>query len=201
MKLLLISDAESSALWDFYQPSRVEGIDAIVSCGDLKREYLEFLVTLSGKPLFYVPGNHDGSYMNNPPGGCDSLDGQVVTFRGLRMAGLGGCLCYNGGAYQYTESEMRRRVHRLRRAIRKAGGLDVLVTHTAVAGCGDAADPAHMGFECFRELLDEFHPAYLLHGHVHRNYGRDLPRVAHYGDTAVVNAFERYVLEIPEKTN
>jgi len=51
MKMLFISDVESPALWDYYRPERVEGVDVIISCGDLRREYLEFLVTMTGKPL------------------------------------------------------------------------------------------------------------------------------------------------------
>ena len=46
MKLLLIADEEAPYLWDFYQPGRLDGIDLILSCGDLKQEYLEFLVTM-----------------------------------------------------------------------------------------------------------------------------------------------------------
>ena len=34
--ILLLSDVESPALWDFYQPDRVANVDIIVSCGDLK---------------------------------------------------------------------------------------------------------------------------------------------------------------------
>ena len=114
---------ECPALWDYYQPDRVAGIDAIVSCGDLKKEYLEFLVTMTGKPLLYVPGNHDTRYVSNPPEGCESIDGRVVTLGGLRFAGLGGCKKYTDTPFQYTEKEMAKKVKKLHRQIRKAGGL------------------------------------------------------------------------------
>ncbi len=91
INILLLSDTECPALWDFYQPERVADADIIVSCGDLKREYLEFLVTLSGKPVLYVPGNHDAGYVKNPPEGCECIDGKVFTCKGLRFLGLGGC--------------------------------------------------------------------------------------------------------------
>ena len=58
MKILLVSDVECPALWDHFRPDRVEGVELIISCGDLKHEYLEFLVTMINKPLLYVPGNH-----------------------------------------------------------------------------------------------------------------------------------------------
>ena len=83
MKALLVSDAESRALWDYYRPERVEGVDVIISCGDLKKEYLEFLVTMTSKPVLYVPGNHDAGYVSDPPGGCESLDDAVYVFRGV----------------------------------------------------------------------------------------------------------------------
>ena len=50
MKLLLISDHENSFLWDYYVPGRLDGIDLILSCGDLKPEYLSFLVTMGRAP-------------------------------------------------------------------------------------------------------------------------------------------------------
>ena len=46
------------------------------------------------------------------------------------------------------------------------------------------------------ELIAKYHPKYFVHGHVHMNYGRQFPREDHIGDTCVVNAFERYVIEI-----
>ena len=94
---------------------------------------------------------------------------------------------------------MRRRIRRLKGQIRKHKGVDIVVTHAPPEGMGDAEDPAHWGFAALRELLDEYHPAYLIHGHVHTSYGQDVPRVIEYGDTRIINAFERYTLEIPDR--
>ena len=60
MKLLLLADVECKALWDYFQPDRIADFDLIISCGDLRKEYLEFLVTMGRAPVFFVPGNHDG---------------------------------------------------------------------------------------------------------------------------------------------
>ena len=196
MKILLIADEESPYLWDFYQPGRLDGIDLILSCGDLKQEYLEFLVTMSGKPLYYVHGNHDKGYVNFPPEGCDCVDDQVVSFNGLRILGLGGCVRYNPGPYQYTEKEMEKRVKGVRRKLIKARGVDIVITHAPPKGLGDAQDNAHKGFACFLPLMDEFHPQYLIHGHVHQSYGHNLPRKLPYGDTTVFNAVGWHILEI-----
>ena len=67
MKILLVSDEEDKYLWDYYRPGRLAGIDLILSAGDLKAEYLSFLVTMANRPLLYVPGNHDGDYARRPP--------------------------------------------------------------------------------------------------------------------------------------
>ena len=199
MKILIVSDEECSALWDYYQPGRLKEYDLILSCGDLKAKYLSFLVTMARCPVLYVHGNHDTHYAERHPQGCDCIDGQVVTYNGVRILGLGGCVWYHPGAHQYTEKEMRRRARKLWLQIRKAGGVDIIVTHAPPRGVGDANDNAHRGFEIFLEMMDKYKPKYLLHGHVHMNYGDTPVRERTYGETTVVNTYERYVVEIPEK--
>ena len=54
MKILVIGDHESKSLWDFYDPSKLEGIDLIISCGDLSPRYLSFLVTLAHLSLIHI---------------------------------------------------------------------------------------------------------------------------------------------------
>jgi len=198
VKLLLISDEEDKYLWDYYRPGNLDGVDLILSAGDLKASYLSFLVTMANRPLLYVHGNHDGSYDRQPPEGCDCIDDRLVVVNGLRILGLGGCLRYHDGPYQYTEKEMRRRISKLRFALRRAGGVDIVITHAPPRGLGDREDPAHMGFEALRDLIDRWHPSYLLHGHVHLRYDHSLPREQVYGGTAVINVSERFVLEIPD---
>ena len=169
MKLLLLADKESPYLWDYYQPGRLREYDLMLSCGDLKAEYLSFLATLGRAPLYYVRGNHDGNYDRRPPEGCDCIEDKLIIFNGLRIAGLGGSRLYSGGKNQYSEREMKNRI-------------------------GD--DYAHMGFEAFLPLLDRYKPRYLIHGHVHMEYGRDIARVLRRGDTTIINAYERYTLEV-----
>ena len=195
MKLLLVSDKECPALWDFYQPGRLDGIDLILSCGDLNSNYLSFLVTMGRAPVLYVHGNHDANYYCRPPEGCDCIEDQLITINGLRILGLGGSPAYSGGPHQYTERQMARRIKKLRRPIRRAGGVDIVLTHSPAHGYGDDDDYAHRGFECLLSLIDQYNPKYLIHGHVHMNY-RNLPRVLQRGDTTIINSYERYILEI-----
>lgn len=199
MKILLISDEECPALWDFYVPGRLDGIDLIISCGDLKASYLEFLVTMARCPLLYVAGNHDTRYETHPPTGCDCIDDAIVEYNGVRIMGLGGCRRYHPGQYQYTERQMRRRIRRLRYPLWRCGGVDIVVTHAPPEGLGDGDDPAHRGFAALRELLERNSPGYLVHGHVHLRYDNTLQRVREYNGTTLINAFERYVLEIPDR--
>ena len=60
MKILAIADMESPALWDYFEPGRLKGIDVILACGDLNPQYLSFLATFFSGPVLYVHGNHDG---------------------------------------------------------------------------------------------------------------------------------------------
>lgn len=200
MRLLVISDTEDPGLWDYYTPDKLKGIDAILSCGDLKPEYLSFLVTMGSVPLFYVHGNHDEIYDRRPPEGCDCIDGQLVEFKGYRILGLGGCMRYHPGKHQYTEREMRRRVRRLWWQLRKRGGFDILLTHAAARGLGDMEDTCHLGFSVFRELIDRYRPLYHCHGHVHLNYSTRLPRADRYGETILLNATGKYIIELPDRT-
>jgi len=198
MKILALSDEECPALWDYYMPGRLKGYDLIISCGDLKASYLSFIVTMANVPVLYVHGNHDGSYERNPPEGCDCIEDQLVVVNGLRILGLGGSYRYRPGPHQYTERQMRQRIRKLRWKLRKHKGVDIVVTHAPPRGVGDAEDIPHRGFEALLELIDQYHPRYLLHGHVHMSYGIDKTREREYNGTKVINTCERYVLEIPD---
>ena len=199
MKILAVSDQESPALWDYYKDGCLRDYDLILSCGDLKAEYLSFLVTMARCPVLYVHGNHDTSYSRNPPLGCDCIEDKLVECNGIRILGLGGSRRYSGGEHQYTEKEMRKRIRKLRFALRRTGGVDIVVTHAPVAGVGDGEDLAHKGFEAFRELLDKYQPQYLIHGHVHLCYGQDKIRERMYGQTKVINADEKIIIDIKDK--
>ena len=198
MRILAISDVECPALWDHFVRGRLDGYDLILSCGDLKAQYLSFLVTMSQARLLYVHGNHDGGYASQPPEGCENIDGHLVTYNGVRILGLGGCLWYHDGPYQYSEKQMQRRIAKLRFAIKRAGGVDIVVTHAPPRGIGDMEDRAHTGFEAFRGLIDRYHPRLFLHGHTHLSYDVGLEREQLAGETRVINVSERFSLVFPE---
>lgn len=198
MKLLLVSDREDKYIWDHFDPERFRDIDFIVSCGDMRADYLSFLVTMVNKPLFYVPGNHDKSYAHNAPEGCEPLDGRFTEYMGLRIVGFGGSMRYNLGEFQYTEEEMQARVNKLMPRIWLRHGFDLLVTHASAFGVDDGKDLCHVGFKCFTNLIDKYKPAYHLHGHNHLEYGK-IARTMQRGETTVVNACGYHILTV-EKT-
>ena len=59
MKILAISDVESKYLWDYFQPEKLEGVDLILSCGDLKASYLTLLATFTHCLLYTSPSPRD----------------------------------------------------------------------------------------------------------------------------------------------
>ena len=91
---------------------------------------------------------------------------------------------------------MQRRIWKQSLALWRAKGVDIVLTHAPVSGYGDQEDLAHRGFDCFQNLLDRWHPGYLVHGHVHMSYGHDVQRTLRYGDTTLINACGYYLLDI-----
>jgi len=198
MRILVVSDVESKRFFEYYRPGNLKGFDLILSCGDLHPEYLEFLVTMANCPLIYVHGNHDEHYQREPEG-CTCADDRLITVKGLRIMGLGGSYKYRDGKYMYTEREMKRRMFRLGFRLRRAKGFDILLTHAPLRGLNDLDDLPHRGFNCFRRLLDRWQPRYFIHGHVHRDYARDIPQRCTYGATTVINACDYCIIEIEDK--
>ncbi|MCI8506258.1 MAG: metallophosphoesterase [Lachnospiraceae bacterium] len=196
MKILALADVESKALWDFFKPEYLEGIDVIVSCGDLDPRYLSFLATFFHGPVLYVHGNHDGHYKDTPPDGCICIEDQIYEYRGVRFLGLGGSMRYKEGPWQFTQRQMNRRVRKLWLKFSLRRGFDVLVTHAPVWHINDHDNLVHTGFHAFRRLIDKYQPKLMLHGHVHLNYGMKAERSRTLGDTRIINAYERYVAEI-----
>lgn len=198
MKILAIGDVESKYLWDYFERSKLEGIDLIISCGDLAPEYLSFLATFTSAPVLYVHGNHDDKYEKRPPEGCICIEDQVFVYQGIRIVGLGGSMKYKESEHQYTEWEMKKRVFKLFPKLLRHRGFDILVSHSPAFELNDGVDLPHRGFKVFKTLMEKYKPKYFVHGHVHMNYGRKHIRCDQYKNTKVLNAYERYVFEYEE---
>ena len=195
MRILAIGDEESKYLWDYFEKSKLDGIDLIISTGDLNPNYLSFLATFTAAPVLYVHGNHDQRYDHEPPEGCICIEDDIYIYNGIRIMGLGGSMRYTGGSYQYTEREMKARVRKLGFKLLRRRGFDILVTHAPVYQINDGRDLPHQGFEVFRSLLEKYHPRFMLHGHVHLSYGKAHKRYDKYQDTHIINTYERCVFD------
>lgn len=199
MRILAIADEESKYLWDFFEKEKLEGIDLILSSGDLNPRYLSFLATFTSAPVLYVHGNHDDKYERVPPEGCICIEDQIYEHEGVRILGLGGSMRYRPGVNQYTEKEMVKRVKKLRFKLFRKKGFDILLTHSPAYQLNDGRDLPHQGFQVFNTLMDKYKPRFFIHGHVHMAYGRQHKRYDQYGDTHVINAFERCVFDFDDE--
>ena len=188
MRILAIADEESSYYWDYFEKSKLEGIDLIISCGDLDPHYLSFLATFTSAPVLYIHGNHDVKYDTVNPDGCICIDDDIYVYKGIRILGLGGSMRYKPGSYQYTEWEMKRRIRRLWFKLLRRKGFDILVTHAPAYQLNDGRDLPHQGFRSFIKLIEKYKPRIFLHGHVHLSYGRVHKRYDKYQETNVINA-------------
>jgi len=207
VRILAVADEVSESLYgDTLKELRP---DLILAAGDLPFDYLDNLVSRTDVPLLYVPGNHDpqlklgdstfeglsAKFDGSGPPGCVNVDGRIDQAAGIWVAGLGGSIRYNEGPNQYTQGQMRWRSRKLEwRARLRRRRIDILLTHAPPAGLGDAADPAHVGFEAFNRLVLELRPRMHIHGHV-RKFGpksEDLRR----GETVTVNAIPYRLLEL-----
>ena len=198
MRILAIADQESPALWDYFQPERLKDVDVIVSCGDLDPRYLSFLATFFSGPVLYVHGNHDGCYERIPPEGCISIEDRIYEYEGVRFLGLGGSMRYKPGPFQYTELGMRMRAARLWFQLKRNRGFDVLVTHAPAYRLGDGTSLTHTGFQVFRTLMETYRPAFFVHGHIHLSYNPLAKRVSRYGQTTIINAYEKYEFDLKQ---
>jgi hypothetical protein len=196
---LTISDKVVEWIYSPAVKQRYSHVDAVISCGDLPYYYLEYLVSVLNKPLYYVRGNHASRVEygerseRTEPWGATNLDQTFIHAHDLIMLGFEGSIRYNEGPVQYSDDEMRWRVMRtlpslvLNRAIH-GRYLDVLVTHSPPLGVQDGDDRPHRGFAVFRWFLRWFRPRTMLHGHIHV-YTPDTVTHTRFHETNVVNCY------------
>ena len=145
-RILAVSDKVEPRIYGPNLAMVAANIDFVVACGDLPYYYLEYIISVLDRPLYYVHGNHDrpehrqdSSLVTEPPGGIN-LHRRVRLLDGLLIAGLQGSHRYNQNPhYQYTQTEMRTRVigmmpELLLNRIRYGRALDLLVTHSPPFG-------------------------------------------------------------------
>ncbi len=194
MKILSVSDVVIKKLIE--PEHRIEGIDLILSCGDLPPEYLAALKQRYNVPLYYILGNHDLRYKESPPLGCMDINRRILTIGPLKITGFSGSRWYNGNINQYTEKQMARFIGKLRFSLWRHKGIDLVISHAPPRFINDAEDPCHRGFRAFRRFIDKYQPHYFIHGHIHKFFKDDSTRITQVNKTSVINSYGYHVLKI-----
>jgi len=198
VNILAVSDFESQYIYQAIGGEKFRDVNFVISCGDLPYHYLEYIVSMSNKELYYVKGNHapkleisDSHQISAPQGARDIHQKTVRTTEGVIIAGIEGSLLYNYGPHQYTQSQMWQMVFKLVPRLfinymRYNRFLDIFVTHAPPWQINDQEDLPHQGIKAFRWFLEVFRPRYHLHGHSRDYLNREGVRTK-FGETEVVN--------------
>ena len=206
-KLLAVSDQTIERIYSLSANGHFNDIDIILGCGDLPYTYLEYLVSILNKPLFYVPGNHDPSYEPRNKAsyaeGGSNLDLKTATIKNTLIAGFGGSIRYRpDGVNQYTQPQATQRALRLMlrllfNRLQYGRTLDILITHSPPYGIHDEQDEvAHLGLKAINLLIRWAQPRYVLHGHTHFFRHNLAASTTQVGPTTVMNIFPYKVIEI-----
>jgi len=206
VKILAVSDEVIERLYNLCSNGHFQDVELILGCGDLPYPYLENLISLLNKPLFYVPGNHDPNYnAQNPDSfvqGGSNLDLKLIRHKKFLIGGLGGSIQYRpDGTNQYTQSESYLRVIRLLprlylNKVQFGRALDILITHSPPFGIHDEETLAHQGLKAINWLLRISKPRYHFHGHTHFQRRNLSASESINGQTKIINIFPYKIIEV-----
>ncbi|MBN1622261.1 MAG: metallophosphoesterase [Endomicrobiales bacterium] len=185
MKILAVSDVSSQSLENYvaHSSKKLKKLDIIVSCGDLDKQYLEYLADGIGRDLFFIHGNHvqrakeeDGKILRYIAGSED-LHGRAQVYNDYIIVGFGGSKWYGGKGYEYKEKEMVKVVKKVIRKVKWIRFKDkiirrkkkeiIAISHAPMYKIHDQPDVCHTGFKCFHDFVKAVSPVLWLHGHVH----------------------------------
>ena len=226
MKILAVSDKDDSKLQACILKNMpfLQNIDLIVSCGDVSKQYLEFLVDNLKKPLFFVEGNHyflppqteTENYLNKAlfdfyskdkyiTSGGINIHARLEIFQNFIFVGFEGAIRYNKGTFQYTQKEMAKIVRKITFKIKLIRLCDfilrrkqkkvIVVTHAPIKDIHDKQDLCHQGFISFNNFLEKISPILWLHGHIHFE-GQQNAQITKHKNTLIVNAYGFHIINI-----
>jgi Icc-related predicted phosphoesterase len=200
VKILAVSDVELDSIYGPRIVQRFGDVDLVIGCGDLPYYYLEYIISMLNRPLYYVRGNHasgleegSGGARHEPWGAINLHKRSLRDESGLLLAGIEGCVRYNYGPHQYSQTEMWSMVFQLapKLMINKmlyGRYLDIFVSHAPPWKIHDKDDRPHQGVKAFRWLIHVFKPTYHLHGHIHL-YRQDEVYRTQVEQTQLINTY------------
>jgi Icc-related predicted phosphoesterase len=163
------------------------GVELVITLGDLVREDLLPLQQVTNLPKIGVYGNHDsGSYM--PELGIWDMHLKTWDFNGLRFGGFQGCVRYkeNPDAIMYTQEQAEQMMMGF-------PPVDVFISHCPPRGINDEEEIAHQGFNALRSYIDRTQPKVWLHGHT---YPTPETLVTQHGPTRVEYVLPYKILDL-----
>lgn len=206
VKILAVSDQVIERVYSLAPSGHFKEVELILGCGDLPYSYLEYIVTILGKPMCYVPGNHDPEFnpndLRSKAEGGFNLDLKTVQFKNTLIAGFGGSVRYRpDGVNQYTQTEAYLRAFALLpkllfNQIRYKRTVDILITHSPPFGIHDDSDVAHQGLKALNWLIKIAKPKYLFHGHTHFYRNNIAQSETTFNGTNIINVYPYKVIEI-----
>jgi uncharacterized protein len=155
----------------------LDRVKAVLLTGDLGFDQKDLLlpsamrtveiVASRGKPVVFVPGNHDLAELPDLPGAYNA-DDRAVDVAGLRIRGVGGSgPALFGFPYEWSEDDIRKR---------QRFEAEILLSHTPPlqSGLDRCFHGAHGGSAAVREMLSPAGgnaPWILVCGHIHEAVG------------------------------
>ena len=145
----------------------VKKYDIVCVGGDLGRSLqgpvVDFVIQHDN--TFMVFGNHDTPNAIHPR----ILNGTKVSYRGVKIGGIGGALPVAGLPYEYDETEYLVLTGNLGK------GVDILLLHQPPVHtrCDTVWYGAHIGSIALRKYIEESQPLLSMSGHIHESPGID----------------------------
>lgn len=185
MRFLILADLHfaDSEKWKTFLSIDRSLFECALLLGDIDILLLESIKKhFSDKPIVGVHGNHDY------PGdlthfGIPDIHGKSGTINDLSILGIEGCVRYKAGEAPIHEQED------IIELLEGSPKVDIVISHNSPRGIHDKEDKAHVGYEGLLRYIEEKRPAFVFHGHQHKNIQ------THYLDTRIIGFYGGHLFD------
>lgn len=185
MRFLILADLHftDADKWKAFLEIECWRFDAVLLLGDIDILLLQSIKeNFKDKPMIGVLGNHDYpgdlAHFSIP-----DIHGKRAQMKGYRFLGVEGCVRYKAGEAPIHEQEA------ITDLLRSIPEVDIVLSHNSPKGIHDKLDAAHVGYEGLLDYMVEHMPAYVFHGHQHRNIR------TRYKETEVIGVYGGIVFD------